>query len=114
MLEGERALGHGARQPGDAGGELRLAIRGDEAADRAPAPRRVTAGYQAARPPTLRNGGRNQVDGLEQAVHRVADLRRGEPGPPGTGAVGVLGGPHAGDALGVVAVRAALEERDAL
>ena len=44
-------------------------------------------------------------------MHGVADLGRGQAALPGDGPVRV-GGTHAGDPLGVVAVRAALEERE--
>ena len=44
-------------------------------------------------------------------MDRVPDLGRGQPALPGDRSVRVRG-PHAGDTLGVVAVRAALEERE--
>ena len=59
----------------------------------------------------LREGGRHrlaQVDELEQAMHRVADLRRREPCL--AGADGPLR-PQPGDALDVVAIRAAIVQR---
>ena len=71
----------------------------------------VTAGYQARTCSTSGARRRLQVDELEQAVHRVADLGRRQPALPGDRAVRVRR-PHAGDALGVVAVGAALEERE--
>ena len=54
---------------------------------------------------------RREVDDLEQPVHRVADLGREEPRLPRDGAVRPRL-PHPRDTLRVVAVGAALEERE--
>ena len=59
----------------------------------------------------LGHGRRAEVDPLEQRVHGVADLGRREPRLPRHGAHRV-GGPQPDHALGEVAVRAALEERE--
>ena len=57
--------------------ELRLAVRARRTRRSARAPRRSTAGYQRRARPRRRAGrGSAQVDQLEQAVHRVADLGR--------------------------------------
>ena len=77
MLERERPLRRGPREPGDPPRQLRLAVRGDEARGSARAPRRSPPGTSAHRL-DVRDGRRREVDRLEQPVDRVADLRRGQ------------------------------------
>ena len=112
MLEGERQLGGRALERADPRRQLRLAVRGDEAAD--PLELLVGDGRVAGADELgeiVRHGRRAQVDLLEQRVHRVADLGRREAGLPGNGP-GRVGWPQADHPLGEVAVRAALEQRE--
>ena len=109
MLEGERPLGPRARRARRPGG--RAASRSRRATNAAirSSSSSLTAGYHAAT--GARSGGRGsvEVDELEQPVHGVADLGRRQPAAPAP-RPGALA--QAGDPLGVVAVRAALEERE--
>ena len=111
VLERERPLRPAPRQAS------RSAARGRNSqydATKRGDPRQLLVGHRripGAHLLDVRQRGRGQVDELEQAVHRVADLGRDQPASPGDRPVRVRG-PHAGDPLGVVAVRAALEERE--
>ena len=110
VLERERPLRPGSRERRDPPREVGLAVRRDEAGD----PRQLVLGHGRIPGTNLldvRRRGRRQVDELEQAVDGVPDLGRGQPALPGNRSVRVRG-PHAGHPLGVVAVRAALEERE--
>ena len=114
MLERERPLGPRARERGD---------------PRARAPSRSTTSTKprdplellvgdrripARAPCSSRPGGdrRCEVDELEQPVDGVADLGRREPALPGAASRARRAARMPDDPLGVVAVRAALEERE--
>ena len=108
--ERERPLGARAREPRDPPRQLGAAVGLDERTD----PRQLVVGDRGIPRPhllQLRRSRRGQVDDLQQAVHRVADLGRDQTGLPGDGSVRPRL-THPGDALGVVAVRAAFEERE--
>ena len=111
MLERERPLRRGAVERRDARGELATRSTPRRSARD---PLELLVGHRRvprAHLLEVGRGRRREVDQLEQPVHRVADLGRGEARPsPGRAAGRRLA--HARDALGVVAVRAALEERE--
>jgi hypothetical protein len=110
VLEGERPLGPRAGERRDPGGEGRAAVRRHERLD----PLELLLGDGRVPGTHLldaRRDGRGQIDQLEQPVHSVADLRRRETVCAWDGPVR-LGGAHARDALSVVAVGAAVEERE--
>jgi hypothetical protein len=110
--EGEVALGRRTGERGDAGRQLRLAVGGDVLAD----PLEVLlARGRPARPHLLleavRDARGGQVEPFEHGVHGAAQLGRAEPFET-RDAPACIALAHPGDALGVVAVRAALEQRE--
>ena len=112
VLERERALRPRSGKSCDAARELGLAIRANETAD----PLELVVAHPRI-PATdaygqiVRREWLLQVHELEEAVDRVADLRRSEARRTGHGA-SLVGRPHADDPLGVVAVRAPVEQRE--
>ena len=107
------ANGRSARAPGRLAircASVRVAVGGDERRD----PLHLLVRHGGIPRSDLLDLGRlrpAEVDELEQPVHGVADLGRRQPARPGDGSARV-GRPHAGHPLGVIAVRAALEERE--
>ena len=109
VLERERPLGPGARQRRDPLRQLGVAVAVDERRD----PRQLLLRHgRIPRAHLLQIGRRRrrEVDELQQPVHGVADLGRDEPRLARDRPVRTRL-PHPGDALGVVAVGAPLEER---
>ena len=111
VLERERPLGPRARR---APRSARASSESQYASTNARDPLELLVGHRRvprrARRSTSGARGRREVDELEQAVHRVADLGRLQARPPPGASAALLA--QAGDALGVVAVRAALEQRE--
>ena len=112
VLERERTLRARAGEGRDAARQVGLAVRAHEAGD----PLELLVAD--ARIPTLHERdeivGRQrllEVDELEQPVDGVADLGCRKPGRPGR-RVALVRRTHADDTLGVVAIRAALEQRE--
>ena len=112
VLERERPLGLCARKGRDAPRELRVAVRAHEPAD----PLQLVVGH--ARIPGAHACDEIvwrqrpfQADELEQAVHGVANLGRGQARRPRHGAP-FVGRPHPDDTFGVVPVGATVEERE--
>ena len=110
VLEGEGPLRRRTGQRGDARGKIGGAVRRGQRADPL---QFVVARERIARAnerlEVLRDAGCGQVDPLEQPVHGVADLGRGERGLP---LAGPAGRAHSRDSLRIEAVRAALEQRE--
>ena len=82
VLEREGPLRPRSGEPGDPTGELGLAVGARRIPRSGRAPRRSRPGTRSARArrPAARRG---EIDELEQPVHGVADLGRGEPGAAG-------------------------------
>ena len=108
VLERERPLGRRPCEIRDPPRQLGFAVRGDEERD----PVELLRGDTRIPRPHVLDPGRDgcgKIDELEQPVHRVADLGRRQ--PAGTATRGGRHLAHPGHTLGVITVRAALEER---